>query len=273
MTLRIYRPPPALQWAVGAVIYYRGYSAPHPGELLLPDGNAQLVIELDGNERTVGYGTPAERSLRGAWITGVQTGPLVYRGERDATTVCIQFSPGGLYRLLGVPSAEFRDRVVDASLLAPLRVLELREQLLAAAEVDAADTDAVAAVVWRFLHCSLQANDTPGAALAFAVQRLHRPDGSIGEISRLSGYSHKHLIELFKTHVGVAPKAYQRVLRFNRALAALGAGRFGMADLAQRCGYSDQAHFGHEFRRLSGYTPGSYLSANREYRHVIGIDR
>jgi AraC-like DNA-binding protein len=56
--------------------------------------------------------------------------------------------------------------------------------------------------------------------------------------------------------VGVTPKRYCRILRFQRALVGAHRGkRVDWAQLAVECGYWDQAHFIHEFRLFSGLTP------------------
>ncbi len=63
--------------------------------------------------------------------------------------------------------------------------------------------------------------------------------------------------------MGLAPKAYARVARFQRALAALHAGGRGLSDVALRAGYYDQPHMNADFRALAGMTPGEYLAARR----------
>ena len=77
-----------------------------------------------------------------------------------------------------------------------------------------------------------------------------------------TGWSRRLVTERFRHQVGVAPKAYARVLRFSRAAALLrgiGEGRT-LADVAVECGYYDQSHFTRDFVALSGSTPGDYVA-------------
>ena len=75
----------------------------------------------------------------------------------------------------------------------------------------------------------------------------------IGDVTDAIALSPKRFIERFKAEVGVTPKRYCRLLRFQRAVA--GAHRGGAIDwagLALSCGYFDQAHFIHDFRASPG---------------------
>lgn len=77
-----------------------------------------------------------------------------------------------------------------------------------------------------------------------------------------TGWSRRLVTERFRHQVGLAPKAYARVLRFTRAAALLreiGEGRT-LADVAMECGYYDQSHFTRDFVALSGSTPGDYVA-------------
>jgi AraC-like DNA-binding protein len=85
-----------------------------------------------------------------------------------------------------------------------------------------------------------------------------------------SGYSHRRFAALFREAVGLGPKRYARVLRFEAALARIAADtRPGWAELALDSGYCDQSHFQRDFRALAGITPGRYGDLElRELHHV-----
>jgi len=54
---------------------------------------------------------------------------------------------------------------------------------------------------------------------------------------------------------GLAPKPLARILRLQRTLAALRAGRLPLALIAAHMGYADQAHMNREMKVLAGATP------------------
>jgi AraC-like DNA-binding protein len=60
---------------------------------------------------------------------------------------------------------------------------------------------------------------------------------------------------------GLAPKSMARILRMQRTIAAIRAGRMPLADLALRMGYADQAHMTRELKELAGFTPSEVAPA------------
>jgi AraC-like DNA-binding protein len=99
------------------------------------------------------------------------------------------------------------------------------------------------------------------ACIEFAVRRISvEPfQGSLEALSESVGYSRKHFIELFKSHVGVFPKRFLRILRFQRSLTRLQSGdRPDWSGLAIEMGYYDQAHLIRDFREFAGLTPSDY---------------
>jgi transcriptional regulator GlxA family with amidase domain len=101
----------------------------------------------------------------------------------------------------------------------------------------------------------------PSPGVEWSWQRLRRTGGraSIGALAAELGWSHRRLIVRFREQIGLAPKTVARVLRFDRAVAALGSsGSRGFAEIALDCGYFDQAHLNRDFRELAGTTPTAF---------------
>ena len=71
--------------------------------------------------------------------------------------------------------------------------------------------------------------------------------------------------------VGLTPKRFARVCRFQRALGELARSPGSLAEVAATCGYFDQSHFIHEFRAFAGATPSDYRA--RRCRVHVRVDR
>jgi AraC-like DNA-binding protein len=70
----------------------------------------------------------------------------------------------------------------------------------------------------------------------------------------------RHLRRTFQATVGVGPKTYARIARFQRAVA-LGRSRPGRwSEVARAAGYFDQAHLTADFRELARVAPGALES-------------
>jgi AraC-like DNA-binding protein len=105
------------------------------------------------------------------------------------------------------------------------------------------------------------AAEPPPPSLAWALSRLHATRGAlhIGALTDVLGCSRRYLIGLFNDHVGLPPKLFARILRFQHTLElADGGSGAGWAEIAQLCGYYDQAHMVRDFQQFTGHTPTAY---------------
>src|SRR5690606_25162300 len=103
----------------------------------------------------------------------------------------------------------------------------------------------------------------------YAVAQL-RTGASVRRVVQASGYSHRTVLTLFRQSVGLTPKAYGRVLRFQRVLEQVSSAT-ALAELAIAAGYSDQAHFSREFKAFAGVTPTEYRHSAPERQHHVRV--
>ena len=74
------------------------------------------------------------------------------------------------------------------------------------------------------------------------------------------GVSKRTLERQFMNHAGLTPKEFSRVVRFKGVLnKILSADKIDWSDLAQSCGYYDQAHLIDEFRAATTFSPERFL--------------
>jgi AraC-like DNA-binding protein len=175
--------------------------------------------------------------------TGSQSGLEVY------------LTPVGAGLVTGVPMRQLKGRIVALDdIFGPAGEL-VREELL-----EAPGWLERFAIVDRFLLSRLSDAEAPPPSLAWALSRLHSTRGAI-EIASLTdelGCSRRYLITLFNDHVGLPPKLLARILRFEHALELADGGGIGWAEIAQRCGYYDQAHMIGDFQQFTGHSPTAY---------------
>jgi methylphosphotriester-DNA--protein-cysteine methyltransferase len=115
----------------------------------------------------------------------------------------------------------------------------------------------------------------PHAAVAHALGELGREPSAI-RVRRVAdslGFSHKHFIALFRDAVGLTPKRFSRVRRFQQTLTGINAGqRVDWAEVALDAGYYDQAHFVHDFKAFSGLKPSEYLTRRNGEVNFVPAD-
>jgi AraC-like DNA-binding protein len=176
------------------------------------------------------------------------------------------FRPGGLPAFFAVPAHETSDRDVSLDLLWGAHAGELRERLLAApgpvAKLDALER--ALAERWR------PGTTHPAVTFALAEIGAYPCESRMAAITECVGLSAKRFIEHFKGAVGVTPKQYCRIRRFQQALAAAENGRsVEWTRIAADCGYFDQSHFIHDFRCFSGLTPTAYDARRTQFRSHV----
>ncbi|MEM9983080.1 MAG: helix-turn-helix transcriptional regulator, partial [Bacteroidota bacterium] len=105
----------------------------------------------------------------------------------------------------------------------------------------------------------------PDQDLAYALQTIVQQAGrvSLKALQQELRISERTFERKFKSYVGVSPKLFTRICRFQSSLKQLRAGKYQkLSDIAFDNGYSDQSHFIRDFKRFSGHLPLQYQQAN-----------
>ncbi len=198
-------------------------------------------------------GTP-RGEIRGAGLQGARCAPILLDAADQAAICGATFVRGAAWPFLaGHPASLLTGEVIELGELWGQDGITLRERLLEA-DRPAAQLD----ILEELLLLRVDARDRP---LEMACQLLEA-GSSVEHVRDRLGLSPRQLINRFRARVGLAPKLFARVARFQRALhdshrpSATTKGSW--ADLALRHGYSDQAHFVRELRAFAGTTPTSY---------------
>jgi AraC-like DNA-binding protein len=168
--------------------------------------------------------------------------------------VQIDLSAVGTHLLLRLPMHELAGRVVNLETLFGRAGLLLHEAI-----ASAAGWEARFALLDAFFLDRLDDALSPVPSVTRALGRLRASGGSV-RVEALAaeiGCSNRHLVSGFREQVGISPKTLGRILRFQRAVSLAGTGP-GWAEIAQRCGYYDQAHLIRDFNQFAGSSPGDF---------------
>lgn len=272
MLYRLYSPPPPLGHFVELLWLYEGFRPAHPRERLLPTGTVELVIDLrEDRVRTHGRRDIHKPiSLSGSVVCGAHSEFFVIDTAAQDGVMGVHFRPGGAYPFLKLPAGELHNQRVDLSVLwGRRRASELREHLLAAAT-----PGAKLRVLEQALLEKARGEFDRHPAVAYAIHEFQASPGphSIRDVSERTGLSARHFIDLFEKEVGLTPKLFCRVQRFQRVLRMIQRGGcIDWTDLALQCGYYDQAHFIHDFRAFSGISPTAYLGAHTPHLNHVPL--
>ncbi len=241
---------------------------PQPqAEHALPTGAMHLVFRMSDLPLQIRE-APHDTGmwLRGALIGGARSRYFIRELFAPACSVAAVLRPGAAGLLFGGGAGELAGRHTALTDVWGGAAEALREQLWEVrgarqriALLEAALAERLPRV--RALH--------PGIAAVLA--RLDRVD-TVADAVAVSGLSHRHFIARFRDVVGLAPKSYLRVQRFQRALQSLHRGET-FAAVAVDAGYSDQAHFSRDFVEFSGVTPATYRSRRPAQANHLPVAR
>ncbi len=262
-------PRPPLSALVGCLWYWEGAPATHAKERLLPNGECAIIVNLRDEPLRIydAHDVTRYSSYGHAVLSGARSDCFVIDTSQEERVVGIQFRPGGAFPFFRMPASEAEGASVALDDLWPAQSRRIREQLLAAPSVDA-----MFAILERSLLAQLVRPPELHPAVACALRHFCQcpPGGSIASLTERIGLSPRRFIELFHRQVGLTPKTFSRVRRFQQALRSFhGRRQIDWARVALENGYYDQAHFIHDFQGFSGFTPGAYSAlATPHLNHV-----
>jgi AraC-like DNA-binding protein len=251
----LYKPGPPLSAFVDFFWIYEGYAAGHSQERLLPTGTAELVFTLDA----------AGRCASG--VSGARSECLALNTSTPFSAIAVHFRPGGAFPFFGAPGTELLNRSVTLDLVWGGDAARVRDRLWEAGTAQRRFRLLEEALQWR-----ARGRFDRHPAVQYALDVFDRSNGAraVGDVVQGLGLSSRRFWELFRDEVGLSPKAFCRVRRFNQVLMQIEqATHVDWIDVALSCGYFDQAHFNHDFRAFAGLSPSAYLRHRTSRTHVI----
>jgi AraC-like DNA-binding protein len=234
--------------------YWRGHTVTYSKERILPFGTAGVVINL-GTYKAV--------------ISGPQSQSFIIERTAVDELLGIHFNLGGAFPFLGFPCGELHNlNLTLAELWGERKSAELLSLLFHAST---AEMKFQILEKWLIRVATRPLKHHP--AVSFALKEFQRDPAMLkcGEMAERVGLSQRRFIQIFRDEVGLTPKLFCRVQRFQEVIKAIGMrDTVDWLDLALDCGYFDQSHFIHDFQEFSSLTPSEYLGLRTGHpRHVL----
>lgn len=249
-------------------------------ERVLPENYLNLTFSL---------GTPYFRSLdetghfsalNTPQLETLHTGHNFYKHQSGNHIFGIKFLPGGLYPFVQLDFDQLVNVSLDMGLVFGSEVNFLAEELYALP-----DFESRVLRVERFLQDRLRASRLQkfyfirkGSHL-LTEQHAHTDIAAVA--SDLSS-NYKSLSRGFHEVVGISPKHFAQIQRFEHALDLLIARpEWSCTDIAYQLGYFDQAHFIREFKRFAHKTPTAYRESTKpvkksaqhnDFQHFLSLE-
>jgi len=239
----------------------------HRRERVLPSGNIQVILSLARDFLLECPEGEPSRPTAPSLIVGARSVYEVIDSSDMAELIGVVFEPGGFTPFVSDAADGFSHQNVAleevwgaaaGSLRDRLREIPTPREKLCSLE--------------RFLLDTFAGRFSRNPQVSFALSRFEKAPAltTVREMARETGWSERRFSQVFREEVGLPPKVWCRIQRFQRALRQLHAGaEVPWAELAVDCGYYDQSHFANEFRAFSGVDVTSYATRPRQWANQI----
>ena len=221
---------------------------------VLPDGHVELIVHIGAPFLQVGARGDTHRQARvvlGAQLT--EAARLI--SVPGALMVGARLRPQAAAAFTQVPQSGLTGaihdvRAIDGPLASRLEA-HLSGRTEAGELVAAFDRVLVSVCRNRVIH--------DGVDRAVRTAQSSRGLVRVDDLSSVAGVGPRQLERLFAHHIGLSPKVFLRVMRFQEVLAALRMSEpRRWAAMAVSHGFYDQAHFINDFRRFTGASPAAW---------------
>ncbi|NAS13844.1 helix-turn-helix domain-containing protein [Poritiphilus flavus] len=270
MIFNQYQIPTRLEKYVSDLLYHKDYFPQHEKDKYLPDGAINIVFELTDNPKYI-YDNESgkiQQECSDVWFSGVQKDYITISSHHEEMMVLV-FRPGAGFPLLHTSVAIYTNRVVPAEEVLGDPILKLFQEL----KLPTAPEEKFLAIE-RWLDVQLRKDDFYLEVIRYAIEAIENSPTQINllKLSEKLGYSQKQFIQHFKKYVGITPKQFHRIVRFNEILSAVENGEeLSWTVIAVDCGYFDQAHFIKDFQSFSGINPTKYLTDIGDYPNFLPV--
>lgn len=231
-----------------------------PRRRVLPDGRFQLVISLaEGPISALIDPMDDDGGIAPSLLIGIRSRFNIIDTAELRSAMGVVFRPDGAHAFLGALTDGFHNKTVSLDLIWGSMAQSVRDRLRNAND-PGEKFRVLESALLEHRNERLQLNVAVRYALKEFARRPQLP--RIRELAHETGLSRRRFAQLFREQVGLTPKLYCRLQRFQNTLKLIASGCSpDWAELALASGYCDQAHLAHDFHDFSGLSPSAYRAS------------
>ncbi len=215
---------------------------------VVPDGCVDIIFDLCGHSYR-----------EAASIAGTMTKPIFAELRGRINYLAIRFLPGGFLHFFDSPAYHFTDRIIPLEMISGKGEHNLTERLIQESPIGGKIE-----LLESYFGSLLMRNNRNDPAVRSALYDIlkHKGNIEISQLSRNADTSQRQLCRKFRKWIGISPKSFCRIIRFQNILRKLSPrSRCNLLQVALDGGYYDQSHFIHEFNSYYGLNPSEFLGS------------
>ena len=268
-------PVPPLNRFVRMLWYARAPEVGHSRERVLPTGRTQVILNLARDFLLDCPEGQPERRSPPSLVVGSRSVYEVVDTSDMADLIGIVFEPGGFPAFASDAADLFSNRNVDLEDVWGGQARALRDRLREIPTPRERLRCFEGFLAAAFRDRLSAPRPIRHRAVLFALDRFaHVPSlATVRDVAQRTGWSERRFSQVFREEVGLSPKVWCRIQRFQRAVQQLHAGgEVPWAELALNCGFYDQSHFANEFRAFSGVDVTTYSARRTTWANHIAAE-
>lgn len=258
--MKVYQPREEL---LPYVRYYWVLKSDEPFRVLtFPIGCPQIIF----HKKTPLYIPELDKSQSQFTISGQVNFPAHIASDGDTEMIVAVFYPHTIGMFIETPPSAFYNQEISGYDIGNKQLNRLADQIF-----DCADSKTAISLIEQWLTARITPSlniERIGASLSAL---LRSPSTSVENLAGIACLSKKQYGRLFREYVGMNPKEYGRIARFQRALRMLQLGSRAYVGIAYANGYSDQSHFIRDFHQFSGMTPKQLTAYQIPYSDLYTV--
>lgn len=268
-------PAAPLNRFVGKLWYAQAPQIEQGRERILPNGCVQVILNLQRDYLHDCLEGEPDARVAPALVVGSRSIYEIVARTDMAELIGVLFEPGGFAAFAQDAVDPFSNRSTDLEGLCGPQARTLRDRLR-----EAPDARTRFRLVETFLCEKMAARlgEPPSpreAAVRYALGRFQQAPSmtTVRDVARSTGWSERRFSQVFREAVGLSPKVWCRIQRFQRVVRRLHAGAdVRWVELALDCGFYDQSHFANEFRAFSGVDATTYSVLRTQWANHIRVE-
>ncbi len=261
MITTYYKPHPLLQKYI-----YKYWSWECGKNIDLPKALPGVVTEVIFHYKLPFYfvssKTATNFSTGQNYILGLRDSSYELKTEGDTGFIAVRFREGAFNNFCKVPQKEFIGQFLSPKDLWGNIGAELEKKVVES-QTHVKRIKIIESYLFKFLEIYSKRNER----MDYILKQVSR-NINLSYLSNELGISYRHFNRIFLEYMGLNPKSFQKISRFDSILRNLTLSKnTNYLNEAMNSGYFDQSHFIKDFKKFVNDTPTSFLTEKNFMSH------
>ena len=221
---------------------------------IIPDGFPEIIFH---------YRDPYRINISGTWeaqsrklLAGQIRNHFMLENTGASGMIGIKFKPDALTKLFDFPMNTITEKVVSLD-----DVLQKEFESVSGIMLTELPYSEKVELLNQFFESCLKEPDENDYLISKALELVFSENGllSVTELAEKTVVNERKLERLFQKYIGLSPKFYSRIIRFNYIFRLVQDKKMSWSEVAQYSGFYDQSHFISNFREFTGEDPSKYF--------------